>query len=328
MKNAISFDKWCVSDALTVVEEEFDILSPSNSGTLGVLTMWRELCACTPPNPFCPPALFAHQIGHPLLLFHHQLSFVNNINPCLQTSIIGLWFFIPSFANALNANCEFGIYSGTYHSCLAESGVKTTAPPSRDNGVLSSDRVTTVQMMDTLFRTKQSYREVDPSDQDEGGIRQTFMTSQRGFFTRHAHSFLTAFLALALVWSLSGRGPPPPPIASPFNHGFRPSHGPEVDAAAFFKNLFAPLVHRELAIPPTYLSDITNKTKTLSYAGEPVWKEPLGKEVLILDLDTRAFDGSNRLLHDGSVAWEDMERSSAGILNHYMYCELHLHRQP
>lgn len=57
-------------------------------------------------------------------------------------------------------------------------------------------------------------------------------------------------------------------------------------------------------------------------AGDALWTKPLGKEVLILDMDTRDLHGENQILNDEPVGWENLEQGSSGLLNHYMYCRL------
>ncbi|EOA83305.1 uncharacterized protein SETTUDRAFT_94644, partial [Exserohilum turcica Et28A] len=60
----------------------------------------------------------------------------------------------------------------------------------------------------------------------------------------------------------------------------------------------------------------------------PVWKEPLGKKVLIVDIDTRKPTGKNELLNPGRIDWEHIGGEGGGmvsnsILNHYMYAMIH-----
>lgn len=56
----------------------------------------------------------------------------------------------------------------------------------------------------------------------------------------------------------------------------------------------------------------------------PWWTEPLGKKVLIVDIDTRLADGKNEIWNNGRLDWEHMENGGNGVLsasqmNHYLY---------
>jgi len=186
-----------------------------------------------------------------------------------------------------------------------------------------------------MKRTFQAHQPFQNSQYDDLHDRPAGRFSpRRGSPFRRYHPVLTVLLALALAWSLFFRGGPPPPLPPP--PGQIPSSSaaaaaaaeggktsgyeePNLDAAAFFKTLYAPLIHRDLSTSATYFSDATNTTKKLDFR-EAVWTEPLGNSVLIVDLDTRSFSEKNHVLDDDFVAWEDLERGSAGILNHYMYC--------
>ena len=57
----------------------------------------------------------------------------------------------------------------------------------------------------------------------------------------------------------------------------------------------------------------------------PWWKEPLGKEVLIVDIDTRVPNGKNELWSEGRMNWETLKKEgsggmvSASLMNHFLY---------
>ncbi|RYN82484.1 hypothetical protein AA0120_g9846 [Alternaria tenuissima] len=61
---------------------------------------------------------------------------------------------------------------------------------------------------------------------------------------------------------------------------------------------------------------------------ETVWTRPLGKKVLIVDIDTRVPTGENELLNPERLDWENLKTSGAGmvsnsIMNHYLYAMVH-----
>lgn len=57
------------------------------------------------------------------------------------------------------------------------------------------------------------------------------------------------------------------------------------------------------------------------------WNQPLGKQVLILDVDTRPLNGSGQYLQDPSSSWDLMDSRATGLLNHYLYC-MSSHHKP
>jgi hypothetical protein len=50
-----------------------------------------------------------------------------------------------------------------------------------------------------------------------------------------------------------------------------------------------------------------------------IYKTKLGKEVCILDLETRPLDKKDQLMYDGGYSWKDLDYLSGGVLNHYTY---------
>lgn len=51
----------------------------------------------------------------------------------------------------------------------------------------------------------------------------------------------------------------------------------------------------------------------------PVWTESLGERLCIVDIDTRALNGSGQILSKEGFRWDDVEYTGAGMLNHYLY---------
>jgi hypothetical protein len=73
-------------------------------------------------------------------------------------------------------------------------------------------------------------------------------------------------------------------------------------------------------------TDTTGKTYELPQAVH--WSKPLGKRVLMVDIDTRLPDKENELFHDKPMDWSKHETKggglvSNGIMNHYLYGEWH-----
>lgn len=60
------------------------------------------------------------------------------------------------------------------------------------------------------------------------------------------------------------------------------------------------------------------------------WDEPLKKQILIVDIDTRVPDKTNELWSEGSMDWEKLEETGGGMLsasqmNHFLYGEWCFH---
>jgi hypothetical protein len=62
-------------------------------------------------------------------------------------------------------------------------------------------------------------------------------------------------------------------------------------------------------------------------ADAPWWDKPLGKDVLIVDIDTRMPNGTNELWNEAPLNWETMMEKnedggmiSASFMNHFLYC--------
>lgn len=98
-----------------------------------------------------------------------------------------------------------------------------------------------------------------------------------------------------------------------------PSPIPAVeDFSRLIAALWKPYVHP--------LDNLTFTTDTgAEYAipeGAHLWQEPLGKDLLILDVDTR-IDNVARTMGPAIFKKENMTPRAAGILNHYIYCASH-----
>lgn len=63
-------------------------------------------------------------------------------------------------------------------------------------------------------------------------------------------------------------------------------------------------------------------------AENTIWTKPLGKKVLIVDIDTRVPTGENQILNPDTIDFEHLEMSGGGlvsnaIMNHYLYALIH-----
>jgi len=49
------------------------------------------------------------------------------------------------------------------------------------------------------------------------------------------------------------------------------------------------------------------------------WKEPLGKNPCIVDIDNRPFNKPHQFLHPSPLPWNKFHSYGSGVLNHYIY---------
>ncbi|KAI1016324.1 hypothetical protein LB503_010220 [Fusarium chuoi] len=53
------------------------------------------------------------------------------------------------------------------------------------------------------------------------------------------------------------------------------------------------------------------------------WAKPLGKKLLILDVDTRLDKGPGAVMNDSALDYKEMKGRTGGIMNHYLYAMIH-----
>lgn len=90
-------------------------------------------------------------------------------------------------------------------------------------------------------------------------------------------------------------------------------------------------VFKTIRVDPAqkYYRDSRGKTFTGSSSNTSTWTEPLGKKVLIVDIDTRVPTGDNQILQpESKIDWETLSSSGTGLVshaitNHYLYAMIH-----
>jgi hypothetical protein len=83
------------------------------------------------------------------------------------------------------------------------------------------------------------------------------------------------------------------------------------------KALYRPILH-----PVDAMNFTDEDGKIHRLAGEPRFKEKLGKRVMILDVDSRPLTGDGQVLN-AELKWKGMRPLSAGMLSHYKYGTKH-----
>lgn len=113
---------------------------------------------------------------------------------------------------------------------------------------------------------------------------------------------------------------------------------------ALFSSHFAPLPYTEVNAPPNVSSSMITVIRELyrpialpitarnftdedgdvyQLPAEPRFNKPLGKKVLILDIDSRPLNSPGQLMNKGKLEWHNMRPLSAGMLSHYMFAMIH-----
>lgn len=82
------------------------------------------------------------------------------------------------------------------------------------------------------------------------------------------------------------------------------------------QSLWKPLV---TPITDESFVDHNGAVQTLGDKAEQHWKQPLGKKLCIVDIDTRPLSGDHQIFNPGNVAWKDLDTLGSGMLNHYLY---------
>jgi len=74
-------------------------------------------------------------------------------------------------------------------------------------------------------------------------------------------------------------------------------------------------------LPVTADQFISPEGKTYALKDKPVFKKSLGKDILILDVETRPFDGEGKILNRKPLNLNNAPYDTMSRLGHYMYGE-------
>ncbi len=85
-------------------------------------------------------------------------------------------------------------------------------------------------------------------------------------------------------------------------------------------------LYKPIKLPVTAKSYTDQLNSRFDTGQRNYWKEPLGKEIIVVDIDTRNPDGKNEIFNAKKIYWEGVEASGSGLLtvsyvNHFIYCE-------
>lgn len=97
-----------------------------------------------------------------------------------------------------------------------------------------------------------------------------------------------------------------------------PSEYHPLDIAQLHALLYKPFIHHLDA--RTFTGD---DQRTYALSQPPRFTRPLGKKVLLLDVDTRPMNEPGGMLNI-PMNYDELTLHAAGILNHYLYCRCYL----
>jgi hypothetical protein len=107
-------------------------------------------------------------------------------------------------------------------------------------------------------------------------------------------------------------------------YGRRPGHdhenGPPIPI-----NSIKDIIHvlfEPLKVSPTESLSFQDNTAALKLPSEVRFKKPLGKRILILDLETRPLKSTEQYFK-GDYNWGNLDHISGGVFNHYVYAQIH-----
>ncbi|KAK4107464.1 hypothetical protein N656DRAFT_720002 [Canariomyces notabilis] len=87
-------------------------------------------------------------------------------------------------------------------------------------------------------------------------------------------------------------------------------------------------LYEPIKLPVTARTYTDQRGKKFDVGGAEYWNQPLRKEVLIVDMDTRDPGGENGISSTGKIDWESVKAEGPGLLtvahvNHFLYSQIH-----
>ncbi|KAK4235611.1 hypothetical protein C8A03DRAFT_36534 [Achaetomium macrosporum] len=87
-------------------------------------------------------------------------------------------------------------------------------------------------------------------------------------------------------------------------------------------------LYEPIKLPVTAQSYTDQRRTTFDNGGRDYWKKPMGKDLLIVEIDTRNPNGENEIFSARKLNWEAVTASGSGLLtvshiNHFIYSQIH-----
>ncbi|KAK4148458.1 hypothetical protein C8A00DRAFT_38973 [Chaetomidium leptoderma] len=89
-----------------------------------------------------------------------------------------------------------------------------------------------------------------------------------------------------------------------------------------------PELFKPIKLPVTAKDFIDQRGNKFVNGGRDYWKEPMGKDILVVDIDTRNPNGENGVFNAKKMDWEKVEAAGSSLLtvahiNHFIYSQIH-----
>lgn len=85
-------------------------------------------------------------------------------------------------------------------------------------------------------------------------------------------------------------------------------------------------LYKPIKLPVTAKDYTDQRGKKFGNGGRQYWNEPMGTDILIIDIDTRKPNRKNQVFNARKMDWETVQASGSSLLtvahmNHFTYCE-------
>ncbi|KAJ4294909.1 hypothetical protein N0V88_005148 [Collariella sp. IMI 366227] len=87
-------------------------------------------------------------------------------------------------------------------------------------------------------------------------------------------------------------------------------------------------LYKPIKLPVTAKHYTDQRGFVFGTSGRVHWTTPLGKDILVVDIDTRKPDGENEIFSEKQMHWDSAEAKGPGLLsishiNHFLYAQIH-----
>ncbi|KAL2135709.1 hypothetical protein VTI74DRAFT_7226 [Chaetomium olivicolor] len=102
-------------------------------------------------------------------------------------------------------------------------------------------------------------------------------------------------------------------------------------SSLYHKDRFGELLYelyRPIKLPVTARSYTDQRGNVFDTGGRDYWKKPMGRDILVVDIDTRNPNGTNGIFNAAPMDWETVQAAGSGLLtishvNHFIYSQIH-----
>jgi hypothetical protein len=126
-------------------------------------------------------------------------------------------------------------------------------------------------------------------------------------------SFTQEWRLIRIVYSIPLVSPSTTKSAAPSAQPPQSTTVPSISFEDAIRAIYAPLLH---PIDAPFFVDPTDGQ--VYNTNQTIWTEGLGKQLCIIDVDTRPLNETDQLMNE-DFNWQTISGVSVGMLNHYLY---------